>query len=201
MCFTAPARASLCFRSISTIPGATSFRPSLHTISGCFTQDAPVSEFMVGEFHAQLTLDNGETVRLIFPESLAMHTTTTNASLLSDTQFLMAGHSYISDLKAPRLQFATGGAYTMNVVETHKILPLLPISVQPPTNHRIIIMHIIIYPIRSFILLQSSYNKTTRCLHPNSTGMTSSSCLCLQRNHATHTKEFNRYASTQRLMG
>jgi hypothetical protein len=73
-------------------------RPSLRTISGCFTQDAPVRDFMVGEFHAQLTLDNGETVRLIFPESLAMPTDTANASLLSDTQFLMAGHSYCSDL-------------------------------------------------------------------------------------------------------
>jgi hypothetical protein len=69
-----------------------------------------------------------------------MPTATTNASLLSDTQFLMAGHSYFSDLQVPRLQFATGGEYTMNVVEAHKILPLLPISVLPPTNHRIIIM-------------------------------------------------------------
>jgi hypothetical protein len=96
---------------------------------------------MVGEFHAQLTLDNGETVRVIFPESLAMPNDTTNTSLLNDTQFLMASHSYISDLKAPRLKFETGGEYTMNVVEAHKILPLLPFSVLPPTNHRIIIMH------------------------------------------------------------
>ena len=69
-------------------------RPSIHTISGCFTQDEPVKDFMVGEFHAQLTLDDGETVRLIFPESLALPTASANASLLSDTQFLMTGHSY-----------------------------------------------------------------------------------------------------------
>jgi hypothetical protein len=84
-------------------------RPSLHTISGCFTQDAPVTDFMVGEFHAQLTLDDGETVRLIFPESLAIPTTSANASLLSDTQFLLAGHSYVSDLRTPKLVFASGG--------------------------------------------------------------------------------------------
>jgi hypothetical protein len=63
-------------------------RQSLHTISGCFTQDEPVKDFMVGEFHAQLTLDDGETVRLISPESLvALPTASANASLLSDTQF------------------------------------------------------------------------------------------------------------------
>ena len=104
-------------------------RPSLHTISGCFTQDAPITDFMVGEFHAELTLDDGETVRLIFPESLAMPNTSANASLVSDTQFLLAGHAYVSDLKAPKLVFASGGEYTMNVVEAHKILPLIPLPV------------------------------------------------------------------------
>ena len=64
---------------------------------------------MVGEFHAELTLDDGETVRLIFPESLAMPNTSANSSLVSDTQFLLAGHSYVSDLKAPKLVFASGG--------------------------------------------------------------------------------------------
>jgi hypothetical protein len=53
----------------------------------------------------------------------------------------MAGHSYDSDLRAPKLVFASGGEYTMNVVEAHKILPLLPLSVSPATNHRIIMMH------------------------------------------------------------
>ncbi len=84
---------------------------------------------MVGDFHAHLTLDDSETVRLVFPESQAMLTASANASLLSDTQSLLAG------------QFETGGEYTMNVVEAHTILSLLPLSIQPCTNHRTIMMH------------------------------------------------------------
>jgi hypothetical protein len=80
--------------------------------------------------------------RLIFPESLALLIASAIVSLLSDTKFfLMAGHSYVSDLRAPKLMFASGGEYMMNVGEAHKIPPLLPLSVLPATNLRGIMMH------------------------------------------------------------
>jgi hypothetical protein len=46
------------------------------------TQDEPERDFMVGEFHVQLTLDDSETVRLNFPESLAMPTASANNTII-----------------------------------------------------------------------------------------------------------------------
>jgi hypothetical protein len=54
----------------------TNLRPSLHTISGCFAAEGTHSDILIGEFHGIL-------------------------QLLCDTQFLMAGNKYISDLRKP----------------------------------------------------------------------------------------------------
>jgi hypothetical protein len=59
----------------------------------------------VGEFHAQMTLDSGETIRVVIPEAICLPDNSTTY-LLCDTQFLLAGHEYISDLRAPKLKMA-----------------------------------------------------------------------------------------------
>ena len=57
--------------------------------------------------------------------------------------FLLAGHEYLSDLRAPKLQLANGdGTYTMDIVAAHKIIKLLPISAHETTNHRTILLHL-----------------------------------------------------------
>ncbi len=74
-----------------------------------------------------MTLDSGETIRVVIPEAVCLGNNSTTY-LLCDTQFLLAGHSYISDLRKPQIQIAQGGTYTMDVIAPHKITKLLPIS-------------------------------------------------------------------------
>ena len=57
----------------------------------------------IGEFHGLLKLDNDEVVRLIMPEAIALPPGTSTTYLLSDTQFLLAGNNYKSDLKKPQV--------------------------------------------------------------------------------------------------
>jgi hypothetical protein len=45
----------------------TDLKPCLHTIEGCFEGSGTNDETEIGEFHALITLDNGETRRLIIP--------------------------------------------------------------------------------------------------------------------------------------
>ena len=120
----------------------TNLRPSLHTISGCFAAEGTHSDILIGEFHGILQLDNGETIRLIIPEAVALPPSTSKTYLLCDTQFLMAGNKYISDLRKPVLQFKQGGRYTMNVKTAHKIITLYPAQASSKTNHRRIFAHL-----------------------------------------------------------
>jgi hypothetical protein len=41
-------------------------------ISGCFSVEGTLNEVWVGEFHALLTLDDGEQIRMIIPEAVAL---------------------------------------------------------------------------------------------------------------------------------
>ena len=61
--------------------------------------------------------------------------------LLSDTQFLLAGNGYKSDLKKPQVKFSTGGTYTMAVKLAHKIMEVLPIAANKNTEHRQVYAH------------------------------------------------------------
>ena len=132
--------------SITMLPGAfkdswRNLRPSMMSLSGAFDETG-IQDIQVGEFHAQMTLDTGETVRVVIPEAVSLPDTTTTY-LLCDTQFLLAGHEYISDLRAPKLKLANGdGTYTMDIIAAHKIIKLLPISAHETTNHRTILLHL-----------------------------------------------------------
>ena len=88
-----------------------------------------------------MTLDSGETIRVVIPEAVCLGNNSTTY-LLCDTQFLLAGHSYISDLRKPQIQMAQGGTYTMDVIDAHKIIKVLPISAHETTNHRTVIIHL-----------------------------------------------------------
>ena len=106
-------------------------------ISGCFSEEGTLNEVWVGEFHALLTLDDGETIRVIIPEAVALPEEHTSY-LFCDSQFLLAGHTYHSDLRKPKIEFKQGGIHTMNVIKAHKIIDLTPISAHIHTAHRII---------------------------------------------------------------
>ena len=59
--------------SITMLPGAFTeswhnLRPSMISLSGTF-DDTSINNIQVGEFHAQMTLDTGETVRVVIPEA------------------------------------------------------------------------------------------------------------------------------------
>jgi hypothetical protein len=132
--------------SITMLPGAfkeswRNLRPSMMSLSGAFTTSG-IQNMDVGEFHAQMTLDNGETIRVVIPEAICLPDNSTTY-LLCDTQFLLAGHEYLSDLRAPKLKMANGeGTYTMDIIDAHKVIKLLPISAHEQTNHRTILLHL-----------------------------------------------------------
>ena len=133
--------------SITMLPGAfveswRNLRPSLMQLSGAFaTENQLQNNLSVGEFHAELTLDGGEKIRAIFPEAVSLPPEH-NTYLLSDTQYLLAGHTYKSDLRKPQLHLKHGGQYTLDVIAAHKIIRLLPISATKETNHRSVIFHL-----------------------------------------------------------
>jgi hypothetical protein len=56
-----------------------------------------------------MTLDTGEKIRVVIPDEAVSLPTEATTYLLCDTQFLLAGHKYVNDLRAPKLEFAQGG--------------------------------------------------------------------------------------------
>ncbi len=76
-------------------------RDSLHTISGCL-KGTPEKYTPIGEFHALITLDTGETKRAIIPEAILIPSTRTNTYLLANAPLLMAGHEFIPNLYKPK---------------------------------------------------------------------------------------------------
>jgi hypothetical protein len=83
---------------------------------------------MMGDFNALTQLDSGEVVHFVFPESVATPPDLEGASLMSDVQFLQAGHQCISSLETPKLQFRDGGSHAMDVKNCHKLPRLQPTS-------------------------------------------------------------------------
>jgi transposase InsO family protein len=88
-----------------------------------------------------MTLDSGEAIRVIVPESVQLPTQISHSCLLANTPFLMAGHRYINDLYTPKLKLKDAGAYTMSVVKGHHILKILPTDATIETPHRKIYLH------------------------------------------------------------
>jgi len=181
--------------SITMLPGAfkeswRNLRPSLMSLSGAYA-DAGIQNVCVGEFHAQMTLDTGETIRVVIPEAVSLPTEATTY-LLCDTQFLLAGHKYVSDLRAPKLEFAQGGSYTMDIVTAHKIIKLLPISAHEETNHRTILLHQPTpYEPPTF------YNNVT-IRRPDIT--TPTARMCLQRGNDANAEKCDRNEGSKRFM-
>ncbi len=85
----------------------TNVRPSLHRLSGCF-KGGEQQDNEIGEFHALITLDSGETQRAVIPEAILVPSHNSNTYLLAHTPLLMAGHEYICSLEKPRLKFDDG---------------------------------------------------------------------------------------------
>ncbi len=74
---------------------------------------------MIGEFHGILTMDSGETVKVIIPECIQIPPGLSNTYLLADSAFLMAGHQYISHLSKLKLKFK-GGVISLQVLCPHQ---------------------------------------------------------------------------------
>jgi hypothetical protein len=118
----------------------TNLRDCLYAIGGCFngpTQNNP----KMGEYHGIMTLDKGETIRVIIPEAVQLPTQLVHSNLIANTAYLMAGHKYISDLHKPKLKFKGGGQYTMEVNKAHLIIKIMPIDATQLTPHRTIYLH------------------------------------------------------------
>jgi hypothetical protein len=132
--------------SISMMPAEYGYawknlRDCLHTLTGCFAGQEE-SNLQIGEFHGIITLDSGETRRVVIPECVQTPKGVSNTNLLADTAFLMAGHKYISHLSAPKLKFEGGGSYTMSVIRGHKIIKILPTYADVETPHKITYLHL-----------------------------------------------------------
>jgi hypothetical protein len=118
----------------------TNLRECIHVLTGCFSGQTE-SNLQIGEFHGIITLDSGETRRVIIPECIQIPPDMSNTYLLADTAFLMAGHKYVSHLSKPKLKFEGGGQYTMSVTKGHKIIRILPTPANQETTHRTIYFH------------------------------------------------------------
>ena len=118
----------------------TNLRPCLNSISGCFSGERH-SDLQMGQFHAIMTLDSGEAVRVVVPESVFIPTGLSHSCLLANTPFLMAGHQYINDLYSPVLKFKGGGKCTLSVQQGHHILRIIPTDATKTTQHRTIYLH------------------------------------------------------------
>ncbi len=92
-------------------PAWKNLRPCLYSISGCFKGETH-SDLQIGEFHGVMTMDSGETVRVIIPEFVQLSPNLSHSCLLANTPFLLAGHKYINDLYKPKLKLKNGGTYT-----------------------------------------------------------------------------------------
>jgi hypothetical protein len=119
----------------------TNLRECLHTLMGCFT-GAQESHLTMGQFHGIITLDSGETRRVIIPECVQIPPGIATTYLLADSAYLLAGHQYISHLSKPKLKFKGGGTYTMSFTKGHKIIHILPTSTEQETAHRVIYLHL-----------------------------------------------------------
>jgi hypothetical protein len=95
----------------------------------------------IGEYHGIMTLDSGESVRVIIPEAVQLPIGAAHSNLLANTAFLLAEHKFISDLRQPKLKFQGGGQYTMSVIQDHNVFSILPITANDDTPHRTIYLH------------------------------------------------------------
>jgi hypothetical protein len=61
-------------------------------LSGAFNKENEAqTDLWIGEFHAEMALDDGEKIRASFPEAISLPTEHATY-LLCDSQYLLAGH-------------------------------------------------------------------------------------------------------------
>jgi hypothetical protein len=113
----------------------------LHTIEGCFKGGSTNNDTQIGEFHVLITLDTGETRRLIISQAISLPKGLANSYLLAATPFLMADNRYTCQLHKPKLYFKGGGKYTMNVDRGHHIVSMTPTNAKEITPHKQILFH------------------------------------------------------------
>jgi hypothetical protein len=87
----------------------TNLRDCLYAIGGRFNGPTQ-NDLKMGEYHGIMTLDKGETIRVIMPEAVQLTPHIAHSNLIANTAYLMAGHKYISDLHKPKLKFKGGGS-------------------------------------------------------------------------------------------
>ncbi len=118
-----------------TYPWAwTNLHDCMYALGGCFV-GITYPNLQIGEYHGIMTLDSGESVRVIIPEAVQIPIGTAHSNLLANTAFLLAGHKFISDLRQPKLKFQGGGQYTMSVIQGHNVFTILPITANEDTAH------------------------------------------------------------------
>jgi hypothetical protein len=119
----------------------TNLRDCMFNLGGCFSGPT-VQNLQMGEYHGVMTLDSGETVRVIIPEAVQVPAKLSHSNLLANTPYLMAGHKFHSDLHKPKLKFKGGGQYTLAVTKGHNLLSILPIHATKDSTHRAIYLHL-----------------------------------------------------------
>jgi hypothetical protein len=127
--------ASITMLPLDYAPAWRNLRPCLHQLTGCFGKEGTQSDLQIGEFHGLLKLDSDEVIRVVIPEAIALPADTSSTYLLSDTQFLLAGNHYNSDLREPKIVFETGGIHAIAVKAAHKVIELLPTRATEKTTH------------------------------------------------------------------
>jgi hypothetical protein len=64
--------ASITMLPLDYAPAWRNLRPCLHQLTGCFTTEGTYNDLQIGEFHGLIKLDNGEMIRIIIPEAIAL---------------------------------------------------------------------------------------------------------------------------------
>ena len=187
------------------LPGAfaeswCNLRPSFMKLSGAFTKaNETQSDLWIGEFHAEMTLDDGEKIRAIFPEAISLPTEHATY-LLCDSQYLLAGYTYHSDLRTPKLELKQGGTYTMDVIAAHKILHMLPICATTQTNHRTVLFHLPTHSLRTPNISKQRYSPTSRYPYSSCHDLACPISVRLQGGYAKITTQRHRHERTTRFM-
>ena len=163
--------ASITMLPLDYTPAWRNLRPCLHQLTGCFGKEGTQDDLQIGEFHGLLKLDSDEVIRVVIPEAIALPADTSSTYLLSDTQFLLAGYQYKSDLREPKIVFQNGGEYTMAVKAAHKVIGCYQLEQQK----RLHIETSMLISLPNMIHLRtattlSTQNDPTHKLHPHISG-------------------------------
>jgi hypothetical protein len=118
----------------------TNLHDCMYSIGGYFV-GLTYPDLQIGEYHGIMTLDSGETIRVVIPEAVQLPLGAAHSNLLTNTAHLLAGHKYVSDLKEPKLKFKGAEQYTMSVTKGHMMLSILPVETTKDTTHRRIYLH------------------------------------------------------------